>query len=449
MRHALIIVLILVTASANLTAQSVPWSLQDCIERALASNSAIRKQQLKEEYSRNLYTMAKLKLLPEIGGSAAWNMSFGRALDETTYNFIENERIISGQSYASGSLTLLNGFRNYNNILKNKYELIASGYDLEMIKENIIVSVTLAYLQILLSKELLAVIDEQLQATRLQIVKTAGLVSAGSLPQGALLETEAQEAREELQRVTMQNQLDMSLLSLRQLLELDDSDDFDVASPSDLSSSTLVSPETEYETIIRARPAIKAEETRLRIADIDLRIARGGQSPVLNLSTIFSTGYSDARRKLLGTDPPQYSYYSPAEQLYDNINYGIGLRLSIPLLNGWKVRTSIKNSEIELREQGLILDETRKQLLYNLMQASADVTASLKKYEAAVKAAEATDESFRNIKQRYDIGMVTSVEYNTAKTNLLRAKSEVLQAKYEYMFRCRVLSLYQGNPEIL
>jgi outer membrane protein len=247
----------------------------------------------------------------------------------------------------------------------------------------------------------------------------------------------------------------MALLNLAQLLELESADGLDIMKPSSVVLETVIlpdDPENVYAVALGSRPEILSAQTRHDIAGADLRIALGGQSPKLTLNSAFSTGYSDARRRLLGTDPvtgPVYGPYPAADQFSDNISYGIGLSLSVPILNGWRVRSDIRNARLGIMQTDIMLDETRKQLYREIQQASADAVAALRKYEAGGRAVEASEEAFMYAEQRFSAGSVTSVEYNAAKTNLLNSQSELLQARYEYIFKTKVLDFYKGIPVTL
>jgi outer membrane protein len=437
--------------AAGTQAQSRLWSLEECIDYALEHNTMVKLQQLQTLKQQNNLAMAKLSILPSLSGTGSYNMAFGRALDQTTYEFIENQTVVSGQIYAGSSITLFSGLRNLNNIRKNQYELVAAGYDLDRIKDNITLNVTLAYLQVLLSRELVSVAENQVVMTRNQIKRISDMVETGGLIRGSLLDIQAQAATEEMHLTAMSNNLELAILALTQLMDLETTEGFDIAIPAGNAEEREITDENTSEIYSRAllsRPEILSAETRLRIAALSLRIAQGGQSPRLTLTNAFSTGYSDARRRLLNDDPvnPVYGYYSPVDQIADNINYGIGLSLSLPILNGWQVRTGIKNARLEVTEKDYLLEETRKQLYREIQQAMADAAASRKSYEAGKKAVEALKEAFRYTEERFSVGLVTPVEYNTAKTNLLISESELLQAKYEYIFKISVLDFYQGIP---
>lgn len=452
MRKSAFLLLIFAVSLLHLSGQDRYWSLEECINHAIDNNIMIKQQELQTQLQENTLQQSKLGLLPSLNGTATNNWSFGRALDETTYQFTEEQNVRSNNFYASAGVTLFSGLQNYNTIIKNNYNVDASFQDLQNIKDDISLNVALAYLQILLNRELVAVTENQLQTTREQIGKTEKMVEAGSLPRGNLLEIQAQSAREELQLINMENQLDLSYLNIVQLLELDSVNGFDIVVPDILVSETGMITESVaniYNTAKDTRPEVLSAELRLKSAEYDLRIAKGGRSPRLNLNTSFSTGYSSIRQKILGIDPVegiQYGDYPFAEQVNDNINYGIGLTLSIPVFNGWQVNTGISNAKINIQNNLYALENTRKQLYKNIQQAYADAQASLKSYIASRKAVESMQESFRYTEQRFNVGMVTPVEYNTAKAQLLNAESELAQSKYEYIFKIKVLDFYKGLP---
>lgn len=448
----IIILLFILFPAVSVFSQSREWTLQECIVYALENNIQIKQQDIQTQYQRNALDLSKLKYLPTINGQASHNYSFGRALDQTTYQYTDNERILSDNFYISSNLILFNGLQNLNGIKRSQYDLLASQQDLNKIKDNVALSVALNYLQILLSREIVAATESQLQTTREQIGKTRKLVDAGSVARGNLLQIEAQAAQEELQLININNQLETSILNLTQLLELPTPEGFRVVIPDiPLDTNTVVSGNISeiYETALGTRPEVKGSEYKLYASEYDMKIAKGSRSPRLSLSNSFSTGYSDIRKKVLGIDPlsgPVYGEYSFADQINDNINYGIGLSLNIPILNGWQVNKSIANARLGVESSRYALEGTKKQLYKDIQQAYSDASAAMKKYAASLKAVTSTQESFRYTEQKFNVGMITPVDYNAAKTQLLNAQSDMSQAKYEFIFKTKVLDFYRGIP---
>lgn len=429
--------------------QNKEWSLEECIRYALDNNIQIRQQGIQTKYMKNALDLAKFSMLPTISGSASHNYSFGRALDQTTYEYTENEKILSENFYLGGNLTLFSGLQKYNTIKRSRFDLLASEEDLKNITDNVALNVALYYLQILLNKEIVAATQSQLDITMQQIEKTRKLVDAGSVARGNLLQIEAQAAQEELQLINIKNQLEASVLNITQLLELPSPDGFEVIVPEiPLDTNAVVSGSVSdiFNTAVLTRPEVKSSEFRLQSSEYDLKIAKGGRSPRLTMSNSFSTGYSDIRKKIVPTIPPSYENYPFADQINDNINYGVGFSLNIPILNGWQVNKNIANSKLAVENSKYTLEGSRKQLYKNIQQAYADASAALKRYAASVKAVTSTEESFRYTEQRFNVGMITPIDYNASKTQLLNAQSDMSQAKYEYIFKTKVLDFYRGLP---
>jgi len=267
------------------------------------------------------------------------------------------------------------------------------------------------------------------------------------------LQIEAQAAQEELQLISIKNQLEISYLNITQLLEIKTPEGFEIVTPEiSIDTNGIISGNIDdiFATAQGIRPEVKSSELKLTSSEYDLKIAKGGRSPRLSMSHSFSTGYSDIRKKLLGLDPvtfdPVYGKYSFADQVNDNINYGIGFSLNIPILNGWQVNKNISNSVLNVENSQYALEGTKKQLYKNIQKAYTDAVAALKKYTASIKAVTSTEESFRYTEQKFNVGLVTSVDYNAGKTQLLNAQSDMSQAKYEFIFKTKVLDFYKGIP---
>ena len=444
--------LVLFSGVAALPQRKV-WTLDECIYYAIDNNIQIKRQSLQTELQKNALDLSKLNLLPTLRASGGENISWGRSLDQTTYQYTENKKVMSNSFYLGGSMNLFNGLQNYNSIKRNEYELLAGEQDLQNIKENISLNVALIYLQILLNKELVLVTGEQLQITLQQIERTRKLVNAGSIARGDLLQIEAQAAQEELQLINLKNQLNLAYLDITQLLELPTPEGFEVTVPVISIDTNAVIGETVEDIFFIAsgtRPSVKSSELKLAASEYGLKIAKGMRSPSILMNHSISTSYSDVRQRILGIDPATnnllYGDYSFADQFKDNRNYTLGFTLSMPILNGWQVNKNISNSKINIENNKYILDESKKQLYKNIQQAYADASAALKKFAASQKAVTAMEESFRYSEQRFDVGLVTPVDYNASKNQLLKAQSDLVQAKYEYVFKTKVLDFYRGVP---
>ena len=447
-----VLLFILFSSPGIIYSQEKLWTLQECIQYAIDNNIQIKQQVLQTMYQENTLEQSKLNLLPTINGQASHDYSFNRTLDQTTYQYVDQ----NGQSnrfYLGGNLNLFNGLQNYNTIRRNKYQLMASEQDLQSIKDNISLNIALAYLQILLNNELVTATDNQLQITLQQIEKTRKMYDAGSVAKVNLLQIEAQAASEELQLINLENQLDISYLTLTQMLELKSPEGFRIVAPQiSIDTNTVITGKVDeiFSQAQGLRPEIKSAELNLNASELDLKIAQGARSPRISMSHSVSTMYSNIREKFLNLDPltfmPVYGEYPFSEQFNDNLNYGIGFTLNVPLLNGWQVNKNIANSKISIDNYRYALDGEKKRLYKSIQQAYADAVAALKKYSVSMKAVASMEESFRYTEQKFDVGMVTPVDYNAAKTQLLNAQSDMSQAKYEFIFKTKVLDFYKGLP---
>ena len=438
-RIFLLIIACLIVSSGSLTAQK-EWSLEDCIRYAIDHNIQIKQQTIQTKVQKNTLDQSKLSRLPTISGQASHDYSFGRALDQTTYEFY-NQTLQSNYFYLGGRTDLFTGLQNLNTINKNKYELLAGEQDLQRIRDNVSLSVALAYLQILLNKELVTATESQLNTTLEQIAKTRKMVDAGSVAMGNLLQIEAQAAQEEVTLVNMQNQLETSYLNLTQLLELETPAGFEIIVPdirvgetADIAGNI----DEIYNVAVQSRPEILGSELRLTASEYALKVAKGARSPSISMSHNFGTRYSH-----IGELPGQQSF---EDQLKNNKNFGLGFSMNIPILNGWQVNKNILNSKLAVENSQYTLEGTRKELYKDIQQAYSDAVAALKKYYASAKAVESTEESFRYTEQKFNVGMITPVDYNAAKTQLLNSQSEMSQSKYEYIFKTKVLDFYKGLP---
>lgn len=420
-----------------------PWSLEQCISYALENNITIKQQELNVKVSENQLTQSRLGALPNLNLSGGHNYSFGR-----TTNFITNQKeridIQSTNATLSTQVILFNGFQIRNTQKQNALNLAANLIDVEKLKNNISLNIAAAYLQILFSQELLESSKKQKELTQLQIDRTSQLVKAGSLPEGNLLEIEAQLASDELQVVNYQNQLDMAYLTLTQILDFKTPEGFSIQQPNlegFVESTPTSSPSNIFGEAASFLPQIKSAELRVQSAEKGVIIAKGGMSPRLALGASYGTG---AQKKILssndGTSNPFW------DQIKDNANTTVGFSLSVPIFNGWQVKTSIANSLISLDNARYNLEQEKNYLYKDIQQAYTDALAAQKKYKATEKNVTALEEAFRYSEQRFSLGLVTSLDYTTSKTRLTKAQADLLSAKYEYIFKTKILDFYRGNP---
>jgi len=306
-RKSIILSLALLAMGLSLSAQQA-WSLEDCLRYAMENNITIKQSVLTTEYNENLLKQSKLGQIPNLSGSGGFNQSWGRALDQTTYQYTDDQSISSYNFGVSSYANLFNGLQVRNTILQNELNLMASYEDVESVKNDISLSIAAAYLTIMFNQELVAVTLSQMEVTGQQVERTKKMVDAGKLAKGNLLELKAQYASEELNLVNAENQLSISLLNLQQILDLPIDTAFSILIPelADPDENPLVVDAQEVYAIAEdIMPTIKSANLSLESAERGLAIAKGGRSPQLYLSANYNTGYSDIREQVVDVGPPE------------------------------------------------------------------------------------------------------------------------------------------------
>jgi outer membrane protein len=434
--YSLIAAMILLVVFTGARAQET-WSLQKCIDYAIQNNIQIKQQDLNSKYYSNQHQQAKYNRLPNLNSSFQNSMSYGRSLGpDNTYLDIN-----SNSTYGSinSSITVWNGFTLNNSIKVADMNLRASLEDAKKTKDDIMLNIAAAYLEILFADELVAVAEDVIKITQLQLDRTGKLVDAGSLAKGSLLEIEAQYAREELDVVNAQNRLQLAYLTLYQLLELPSTESFKIEKPTlpEIGANiTLLNSMDVFKNAVQLKPVVKSAEYNLESARNQLLVAKGNLLPSLT----FGGNYNNFYQKLF-----DYPTASLKNQFKGNQRYGFGATLSIPIFNHFQARTSVSNAQIQLENSELQLQNTKNALRKDIEQAYTNALAAFKRYVANQKAVISSKEAFRYTEEKFNVGMINSVEYNQSKNNLSKAQSDLLQAKYEYIFRTKILDFYNGQ----
>lgn len=446
------------------------WDLKKCVDFALDNNLQVKQNQLNQEISESNYLRSKAATLPTLNGFASHNYNFGRTIDPFTNQFA-TQTVQSNAFSLSVNWALFNGFQTINAIRQNNYILLANKYDLEKVKNDIALAVISAYLNVVYLEEQLLIADQQVSLSQKQVDRISLLFNTGAVAKGTLLDMQAQLANDELQKVNIQNQLDIAYLSLMQLMELNTPERIKIVKPQTvlpLENSLNIPSSVIYQSALNNQPDIKAAELRVNSTYMGVKSARGAYAPRLSLSASYGTGYSGLRKEVIGTPiltgfdtigvttaldfvlVPNYTFDTRVtpfnRQLVDNQNRTIGINLVIPIFNGLQARTATSIAKIQHINSELALESAKRQLEKTIQQAHADAIAAYKKYLATEKSVIALTEAFTYTEQRFNIGVVNAIEYNDAKNRLARAQAELLQSKFDYSFKVKILDFYQGKP---
>nr|WP_319572954.1 TolC family protein [uncultured Draconibacterium sp.] len=437
---------ILLSAGAvNLQAQNV-WDLQTCIDYAIKNNLQVKRQEINTRHSETMVKQAKDDKLPSLNAQLSNNYNYGHSA--TSENIYINANSKDGSGNLSSDMTLFNGKILSNTVKQRQLDLDATLMDLRKTKDDIMLSIAAEYLEILFAQEVQLVAEATIEITKQQIERTRQLVDAGSEARGALLEIEAQLAREELDLVNVQNRVQLAYLNLYQLLELPMEESFTIEKPSlpEIQANlTMINAYDVFSTAINVRPEIKAAQLRVQSAMKQLAIAKGARYPSLSFRANYYTAYSDANKIYDQTGQP-LGTISFGKQVKSNRRYGFGFSLNIPIFNRFQVKNNITNSELQIADYEYQLQQSRNVLRRDIEQVYTNALAAFNRYISTEKAVASMKEAFRYTEEKFNVGMINSVEYNQSKTNLTNAQSDLIQAKYEYIFRTKILDFYNGVP---
>jgi outer membrane protein len=425
------------------------WSLEECINYAFENNLQIKRQALNVQYNKNNHNQSYFNTLPDLNSQINYGRSDGKTIDYSN----EVPRYItevywSGTVGLSSSVTLFGGFQNINNILKTKYDFLKSQSDLEKSKNDIALQMALAYLQVLFSKELVDVAKSKLDVTSLQAERTRKMMEVGNVAQGEYLQIKAQEANDKTSMINAQNNMEIAYLDLTQLLDLDSTGGFDIVVPTNIEVellSALAGVQDIYTIALETMPQIKSAEYALKSSEKQLSMAWGQASPTIYVNGNLSSRYSQVANDILNPEEAYTFKDQMNDYYYKNLNFGV----SIPLFNKLQVKNSISNSKLQLWDYKYQLDQAKMALYKEVQQAHADASAAREKYYSSVEAVKFNQEAFKYTSQKFEVGLVNSVDYNISQNNLISAESSMLQAKYEYIFKLKILDLYMDKPIVL
>lgn len=432
------------------------WSLEKCIEYAVKNNLAVKQAQLTGQIAKNESLQSKLNLLPQIDANVSYNFNFGNSLNPVSFQFVESNSQ-SGSANLQASLPLFTGLQQIHNIQRTKYELLASQFDYQAAQNNVALNVSSAFLQAVLNKEILNVLGKQKLLTEAQKQNIEARVKAGMLPENTLLDIEAQYARDEANIVNARGLYNISVLTLKQLLQLPSSEAFELDIP-DIDMQTLagvggITSESVFEFAVRNQPTIKSAEARIKSADASRKMAMGNFSPTLSAFTSLSTGYFSQDQRATKYDTifgvPIGSDYEPvpfSNQLGNNFRKVVGFQLSIPIFGKYQRFTNLSNSKLQLQIRQLQAQNAENVLRQDIEQAYVNATAAAESYIANKKSYESARRAFESMETRYKAGAATSFEREQTKNTLVAAEAEMAKSKYTYVFRLKVLDFYQGKP---
>ncbi|MBQ9678149.1 MAG: TolC family protein [Prevotella sp.] len=418
-----------------LNAQSKQWTLRQCTEYAISHNLGIQQRDNQRRQQELQLSTAKNSRLPDLNAQAGESFSFGRGLTmDNTYT----NRSTSSTSFSIGtSIPLFTGFQIPNTIKLNQLNLEAATQDLEKAKNDIRMQVAQAYVQILYDMEIADVAVRQVEIDSMQVARLKSFLENGKASGAEVSQQKATLAQSQLTATQAYNNLQLSLLALTQLLELSTPDGFSVVRP-DVPSSLGIptNPDQIYAEALVFKPEVKAEQIRLDATEKSIKIAQAGLYPTLSLNGGLQTNYyktSGMQQDGFGT------------QLKNNFAQYIGLNLNIPIFNRFSTRNSIRSARIDRETQQLQLDNVKKTLYKEIQQVYYNAVAAQAKYESSEAARQSSEDAFTLAQAKYENGKANITEFNEAKNRFLKAESDLVQARYEFLYQTTLLDFYRGK----
>ncbi len=467
-----LIFIALVIFTTKVSAQET-WSLEKCITQAQQNSRLVKQSQIQIKNAQLAKKQDQLSRYPSVNAGSNLGLNFGRSVNPSTYTF-ENTTTSFNSWNLNANATLYNGGRINNQIKQSETDVKAAQADLENSAATISLQVAQVYLQILLNDEQLANAKKRIQTTQSQLDRAERQIKAGSIAPTAKYDLVAQVARDEQNIVTASNNLEISYLNLKNLLELSPDLDFKIERPTALVPSGA-NPDASlfkavYAQALGSQPQIRAADLRIKSAEIGVKIAEAQLLPTLsvngNLGSNFSSSILDFTKgkpisnvvnqtvvingvdQVVGfkqisvTDVPKKPYF---EQFGDNFGQSLGLNLSIPIFNGLSRQIGVQRQKLNVESQMLTLEREKQQLKTDVQNAIASARAAKKSYEATQKTFEAQKNAFEATEKRFQIGNANGFELTQAKNNLDTAERDVTVSKYDYIFRLKIVDFYEGK----
>lgn len=431
----LFLIISIITMAYSAGAQKV-WTLDECVDYAMEHNVSILQGILSRNNAEYQYKMAKNAWLPTVSADASQNFGFGQSPSSNGVYVSDNSA--STSFGLSVGMPLFNGLNLYHQTKSSALSLEASKKDLEAAKFDLKLLIMSYYMQVVYNKELKSIAEKQLALTQEQHAKTVQLYELGKVAESNVYESAAQVSTARSTLVQADNNLMLSVLDLVQALELDEVSGFDVVSPddfSDIENLTLPSPVTTFDFALKHQPSIEAANLRLEQTYFDVKATKSSWYPSLSLYAGYSNGY--------------YRYFNDSyvntsfsDQMSNNGRTSVGLRLSIPIFNAMQTKYRVEMSKLSIKNQELAIANARKDLKKDIQQAFYNALAAEQKYMAADETYQSAEIAYRYSDESYDAGKATLLELNESKNRLFKSESEMLQAKYEYLYRVKVLNYY-------
>ncbi len=435
MKNNLLVCLLLIIASSF--AQQKKWTLQESVAHALEHNISVKQTENTLLINEQDIVAAKGQFLPSVSGSVSQGLSLGTSL--VAQGIFANRTSHSTSLGLSVSQNVFSGFRTLNSYKQSKLNSERSQLELERLKDDISLNVVDAYLNILFNKENLETAKAQFDFSQKQLKQVQDLVDAGVQPKANIYDAEATLSRDAQQVTIAENNFNLALLTLSQLLQVPfngfDVEMIDVNTPSEALLYKDATPILNY--ALQNRNEIKIAEKNIESAQLSTKISKSGYLPNVSLGYGFGTNafYSN-----LANNEAAF-----LDQLNDNKGHSFNLNVGIPIFSRFQNKTAVAKSKIQEDNSKLRLQQAKLDLESNIQRAYTDAQAAFKAYDAAKKSLASQELAFNNSQERYNIGNMTAFDLEQARVQFINAQSSLINAKYDFVFKTKVLDFYMGK----
>jgi outer membrane protein len=463
--------IVILFLSLSVNAQK-KWTLKECVDQALQNNVSLNQSELNNEVNKINLEQSKANVLPNLNISDAHAFNYGRSLDPSTYQYT-TQNISTNNLSLNSNITVFNGFQNLNSIKQNKVSFDAGNMDIDKLKNDISMNVVVAYMQTLMAYEAIDISKSQLESTTAQVERTKKYVDAGKLAEGNLFQIQSQLASDKLSEINAENQLQLAKVNLMQLMETPVTIDFEIERPEikEVLIDVSKSAEEIYNIAESARPEVKSAALKTMASEFGYKVSQSLYLPKLTVGGALRTTYSSGRSLyttqtvynkqtigylqsnpldgvigLVPINTVNKQTYSFSNQFKDNFGQVISLNLSIPIFNNLQAKSSSEKAKINLANAKLNEQAVKNQLRKIIEQAYTDQLSAQKKLIATQEQLKAQDRSYRDSEKKYESGLLNATDFIIEKNNLNKSKLALIQAKYDFIFKTKLIDFYLGKP---
>lgn len=472
MRQILAAVFILLSTPCFSQSSSV-WTLERAVQYALDHNISVRQNELNERLAELRLQQSRLSQIPSINVNTGYGRSYGRSVDPTTNQFVKGSYDFLSLS-GNADVLLFGWFQKRNTNQANRFSLEASKADLEQLKNDVSLNVATGYLRALLAQEQIRVNEKQVDLSKAQLQQTKQFVHAGRLPELNAAQLESQLASDSASLINAIANYNSAILDVKALLNLDFAQGFEIRAPevklSDQISVSSMDPEMIYMEASKHFGSVRSAELKMKAAEKNIAAARGALYPQLGLNAQAGTNYATTYTEITGATagaPEQTPAFIPfgdtlvfvyqptfhyttrriplGTQLDNNFRQTISLGVNIPIFNSWQAQYNLKQAKINLLSNELSKYQTSLQLKQDVYKAYNEALSAIQKYNAAERAALAAQRAYEFAEKRYQLGLTNTVEYLTTQNTQFVSESNLLSAKYDLIFKLKVIDYYLGK----